>query len=442
MKKILFALLAFASIFSVNAQAYLNDPRYGATPEERTENAKLYAAFGVSFGLKDWGQTSKELQELLQKVPTISENLYIKGVEMYRQRFTAAENDSDRKMALDSIVILFDLRAENFKNHPSRGYGYVLTQKARLYNQLNPDDKENGYKFFVDAITATSEHPVPELVGQYFALVTESFKFDEISLENYMTRYEELSKILKTSQDPTGRDIQASIDATFASSGAANCENIEKIFRPKYEADPSNNDLLKKILGLFNHAKCQNPWQMELLEKYYQNDPQPEFALMLAGVYEERKEYEKALEYINVAINNETDPAEKVKHMLRAAGQTLAMEKYRESASYCEKVLQIDPDNGMASNFYASAVAGAVNSGCSDFDKQAAYWLVVDYYSKALRLIPQDDPQAENIKKAIAVYSGNFPKKDELFMRGLEDGASYNVSCSWVSGKTTVRGRN
>lgn len=430
------------AVYSASAQAYLNDPRYGDTPEQRTENAKLYAAFGVSFGLKDWPQATMELQKLLQATPKISENLYIKGVEMYRQKYVAATSEDDKKVALDSIMTLFDIRADVYANHPTRGKGYVLAQKARMYMQLCPDDKQTIFAYFTDAINATADHPNPELVANYFANVTEAFKFDEINLEEYMTRYENLEKLLKGCPDPAAADIAMSIDATFASSGAANCENIEKIFRPKYEADPTNNDLLKQILGLFNHSKCQNPWQMELLEKYYENDPQPEFALMLAGVYEERKDYEKALEYINVAIANETDPAEKVKHMLRAAGQTLAMDKYRESADYCKKILEIDPDNGMASNFYASAIAGAVNTGCSGFDKQAAYWLVVDYYSKALNMIPEGDPQREDIKKAIGVYSGNFPKKDELFMRGMENGTSYNVSCGWVSGRTTVRGRN
>lgn len=442
MKKLFIGLLFLAAVWSANAQAYLNDPRYGNTPEERTENAKLYAAFGVSYGLKDWGQATKELQQLLQKVPKVSENIYIKGVEMYRQKFVGAETEEAKKIALDSILMIFDIRAEVFKDHPSHGRGYVLAQKARMYLQLVPDDKQGIFGYFVEAIEANAQHPNPELIAQYFANVTESFKFDEINMEEYMTRYENLTKSLKNCADPVAGEILASIDAAFASSGAASCENIEKIFRPKYEADPTNNDLLKQILGLFNHSKCQNPWQMELLEKYYENDPNPEFALMLAGVYEERKDYEKALEFINVAIANETEPAEKVKHMLRAAAQTLAMEKYRDSYDYCKKILEIDPENGMANNFLASAVAGAVNSGCSGFEKQAAYWLVVDYYKKALSFIPEGDPQRDEIIKAINVYSGNFPKKEELFMRTMNDGSPYNVNCGWVSGRTTVRGRN
>lgn len=442
MKKVFFGLLVLFAVNAASAQAYLNDPRYGDTPEQRTENAKLYAAFGVSFGLKDWPQATIELQKLLKAAPKVSENLYIKGIEMYRQKFVSAATDEEKKIALDSIMMLFDIRADVYQSHPTRGKGFVLSQKARMFMQLCPDDKQGTYKLFWEAIEATADKLDQDLVSQYFGNVTQSFSFDEIDMEEYMTRYENLSKLLKASADPAAPSILATIDATFASSGAASCENIEKIFRPKYEADPTNNDLLKQILGLFNHSKCQNPWQMELLEKYYENDPQPEFALMLAGVYEERKEYDKALEYINVAIANETEPAEKVKHMLRAAAQTLAMDKYRESADYCKKIFEIDPDNGMANNFYASAVAGAVNTGCSGFDKQAAYWLVVDYYSKALSLIPEGDPQRDDIKKAIAVYSGNFPKKDELFMRAMENGTPYNVSCGWVSGRTTVRGRN
>ncbi len=147
------------------------------------------------------------------------------------------------------------------------------------------------------------------------------------------------------------------------------------------------------------------------------------------------------MEYLRIAINNETDPAQKTNFMLQGAGMALSSNSYREAAQFARQAIDNDPDNGLAYFILASAYAGGSGSTCSGFDRQTAFWLVVDNLVQARRLLPADDPQQANITQMIGNYSANFPKTEETFMRGLNPGDSYTVNCGWISGRTTVRER-
>lgn len=443
MKKQLLTLLLAITTFGALAQGnFLQDPKWGANEEERTENAKLMNAFNFSYKLKDFPQASFELKQLLGKVPAVSENLYIRGIEIYKDFFANATTPERRKQCVDSILIMFDLRAESFADHQQRGRDYVLAQKALTFNNFS-EDRDKVYAVFMEAIKAgidIIDDSDVELIGTYFANLTESYTIDDITAEQYMQAYENLTGMLANHNNEYSKQIKGDIESMFAGSGAANCENIEKIFKPQYEADPNNADLVKKILGLFSRAKCSTPFQMELLEKYYQTDPQPEIALMLAGVYEEKKEFAKALEFMNIAIDGEKDPAMKVNHLIRAAGQTLQGGNGREAAGFARRAMEIQPNNSMAAFIYASALSTGI-ANCGADSKAFACWLVADAFSAALRVMDANDPLRADAQAALSNMVANFPKAADLFMLGLEDGQGYTVSCGWLSGRTTVRGR-
>lgn len=441
-KQILTLLLAVISLGALAQGDFLQDPRWGDNEEARTENAKLMSAFNFSYKLKDYPQASVELHQLLKNVPAVSENLYIRGIDIYKDNFANATTEERRKLCIDSIMYMFDLRAKSFANHKTRGRDVILAEKALTFNGFS-EDRQKAYEIFITAIEAgidVIDDTDVNLIGTYFKNLTDSYTFEEINADDYINRYENLTGMLANHNNESSQQIKADLEAMFAASGAANCENIEKIFKPKYEADPNNGDLIKKILSLFNRAKCSTPFQMELLEKYYQTDPQPEIALMLAGVYEEKKDFAKALEYLNVAIDNEKDPALKVSYLLRAAGQTLQGGNGREAAAFSRRAMELEPDNAMASFIYANALLSGLN-GCSGENKQFGCWLVADAFGAALRIMNADDPLRTDAQAALNNLAANFPKQADLFMLGMEDGQGYTVNCGWVSGRTTVRGR-
>lgn len=446
MKKLLASLLTFAAIVTTtSAQDFLQDPRYGNSPEERTENVKLLNAFKYSYNIKDYPVATAELKLLLQRAPKSSENLYVQGINIYLDMIANAKHEDVRNKCLDSILIIYDLRAKNFENHATRGKDYVLTQKALTFNSYTgtEQDRIRALGLFQEAIEAGRHNMGDddvELIGTYFKNVTNSFLDDEITLDDYVARYEAQMAMLNEANNQFSRKVAVDVEAMFAGSGAANCDNIEKIFKPKYEANPNDASMVKKILALMSKAKCNTPFTFSVLETYYKTEPTPDVAFMLAGAYEEKGDMEKATEFLQFALANEKDATIKASHLVRMAGQALNAGRSKDAYDLARQALEVESSNSNAAFLVASSMLSGIN-GCSGENKQYAIWLVYDAYSRAISMMSNDDPMRAGAQQAAGSLAANFPKKEDLFMMGLTEGAGHSVSCGWVSGRTTVRGR-
>lgn len=446
MKRKLFitSALIFASIGISSAQQEPQlDERWGEDPAKRKDNALTVNYFNDAYNTKAYGDALRYMHLALNNCPKASQNVYIYGGNIYRDKMNLATTKAERALYLDSMLWLLDRRIDAFGDHPKLGRAYLEAQKALLFNENNTIDRERAFKLFRTAVEVGGKNVDEPMSVTFFNSLTEGFKLDDLTAEEYIDDYDKLISILNMEpDDEANKKAMTDIDALFASSGAASCENIEKIFRPKYEADPNNKAQAKMILGLFSRSKCSSDFQLKLTEDYYKLEPTPELALMLAGIYEEKKDFGKSLEFINIALKGETDPAKKQQMLIRAAGATLGNGNYREAADLARQIVSIDPNSGYGYLLLANAYSGGIR-GCSGFDQQAAYWLVVDTYNQARAKFQEagDATQVSNINGTIGSYVSHFPKTEETFMRGLEPGQGYTVNCGWVSGRTTVRER-
>lgn len=437
-KFLLVLIVAFATFLGANAQQQL-DERYGADPAQRENNARMVQYMKNSYATKMYDDALGYLRQLLVNAPKSSHNMYIWGTEIYRGKLAKAETKAEKTAYLDTILALYDKRIENFGDHEQYGSPYLTAQKALIYSEENPADHKKAFELFRVAIKTGGKDVDPSIVTTFFSLLTDAFKLDDISPEDYIAEYESLSAILAGIEGEAATQTVGAVEALFAASGAASCENIERIFRPKYEADPENADLVKKILGLFSRSKCSSEFQLALTENYYKMDPTPELAAMLAGIYEGKKDYAKALEYSKVAIAGEKDPVRKMAYVLGAANSQYNLGNYRETAELARQAIAIDDAKaGIAYLLLAEAYAGGVKS-CSGFDRQAAYWLVVDTYNQAKSRLQDQPDQVEQINKLVGSYSASFPDDNAIFFRDLTKGQGYTVNCGWVSGRTTIR---
>lgn len=434
---LLFAMVAAMSVAS--AQEY--DPKFGEDPAKRAGNVKMYSMMDDAYKMKSYDEAMSYIRQLIEACPKASPNLYIRAGQIYRNKMQRATSKEDRAKYLDSIMIIFDQRTAAFGDDPKQGVAYIKQEKAKVFFDFAPNDAERAIKLFREAIDAAGKYVEPDLVVALFQMLSESFKIDAITLDEYMTDYQTLVDLLQQEPSEKTETAVSAIENQFVASGAANCENIEKLFKPKYEADPENVELIKKILALFDRSRCQGDFQFALLEKYYSIDPKPIYAAMLASAYEERKNYTKALEFIEIAIAGEKDDKQKANHMLRAAIANIGMSNFRVAADLSRKVIALDENNAMAHLFLANSMANGVGQACGDFERSAAYWLIVDMYRNALKYFTNDAAQTEIINKQIYALTTNFPKGEDILMLGLEMGSGYNVNCGWISGRTTVRSR-
>lgn len=165
-KILLSVALAVVGVVAM-AQDFSDDAKYGkygATPEERKDNIYLLNFFNEAVGNQDFQTASGYLKQLLDKCPKASENIYAKGATVMKNKIARAKSVAEKKTYIDSLMLLYDLRIENFGDHATRGKAYILDRKARDFLIYNPLDHERVLELFREAIAA---QPDPELVAIY-----------------------------------------------------------------------------------------------------------------------------------------------------------------------------------------------------------------------------------------------------------------------------------
>ena len=440
MKKILLGLVAALTVSGgAYAQDYLQDENWGTNPEQRHQNVLIFNYFKDAFELKNFNMAVLYMNQLIENSPKAHENIYIRGIAIYKTKIAQATSLAERNVFVDSLMYVYDKRVDAFgdQTENGRGRGFILKAKAADYQTFRQMDRENIQKFYNEAIEAT-EGKDAMVLNTYFNVLVEDYKSDLVETDLIMGEYDRLAGFMKESDDP--EDGQKVLDNLLLSSGAADCENLERIYRPQYEADLNNVELMTKIVGMLGRAKCENEFLLEVAENLYKVDQAPETALALATLFELRGDYEKSLYYWQESVNNESDPLKKTDYIMRAAASALATSNFRQAATFARECLDIDPNNGLAYMIIGQAYGMSVGSSCSDsFTRLTAYWLVVDNLQRARNLLSGDAAQAEVLTRQINQYSASFPSNEECFFRGLSNGDVYTVNCGWISGRTTVR---
>ena len=430
------AILALPSF--VSAQDY--GPEWGENDSIRLENVTLYSLFRSAYSMKDYNGAVDFLQQLMKNAPAARAEIYHAGVNLYKQKFNSTTDDAQKKIFADSINLIYDAWIKNFGDDPAKGRAFLARAKAIDYNNLMGNDRENARKFFKDAVLADANGQYLDMAAAYFQQLTDDYKlFETVGMDEYISEYEAISSKLDSIDNPEKASVQETIDALASQSGALGCDNIEAIYAPRLAEHPDDKDLYVKALNLLRRNNCDSPFFMEVAEKAHQLDPSSSTAIILAGVFEDRKEYAKAIGFLTDALANETDPETKENLYIRIAVNNLGASNAKAAADNAKQAMALNPNSGLAYYTYAQALSAGAEACEKGFQQQSVYWLVYDNLAKARQLLKDDDTQIQDIDKQLAAYSLNFPSNEETFFRGLEENSSYTVSCGWISGTTTVR---
>ena len=222
-KRICLLLAALALTGSALAQDYKDDPKYGADPASREENVRILNFFSDAYKAKDYALATVYLRQLIANAPQASENMYIRGIDIYKNKAVGAQTKEERRMYVDSILWVFDKRIEAFGEHPQRGEAYLRGEKAKMFLTMMPADRERLFKLFREALD--EKHPFePALAVLYFNSVVESYKLDDVTPEELIETYEQLSQRVENNTSDEAAEAAKALDDLFATSGAANCE--------------------------------------------------------------------------------------------------------------------------------------------------------------------------------------------------------------------------
>jgi tetratricopeptide (TPR) repeat protein len=215
---------------------------------------------------------------------------------------------------------------------------------------------------------------------------------------------------------------------------------LEELYTKEFAAKPGDVDVLTKAYTLMSMAGCTSDFYISVGEQYYAVKPSTDVAIRLATLFENKQQYDKALQYLTPMIESETDPTAKSNLYVRVAASELGQKSNSAAAQAARQAIALDSNNGAAHMLLAEADIGGA-SGCSGFGAQTVFWLAYDELVRARDSFAGDAAMQEAANSRMGSVRGNFPTTEDAFMYGVQNNSSYTVSCGWVSGTTTARTR-
>ena len=276
------------------------------------------------------------------------------------------------------------------------------------------------------------------MLAIYFKNLCDDYSNDLVDAMTVVNAYESNIKYFEDIL-PEQQEFKEQFESCFGMSGAASCENIEKIFAPKIAANPNDKDVFAQAFTLMKRAKCTSDFFFTVGEKYHVLNPSADVAMALAESYQDIKKYDKANQYLREALAKATDAVERENLLVRVGTLEMAENDNRAAVATFNEVLKNEAEDGDGLAYYFLAqcyVAGA--QGCSGFGRDATFWVAYDMLQKAIPMLETQQPDlVENAKTLAASYRRAFPSTEECFFNELKEGSSYTVNCGYASGMTT-----
>lgn len=425
--------------------------KYGEDSVTCIQNISLYREFYKQWKSSKYKNESvkdavKPWKWLLKNCPASTENLYVDGPKIMGYLIDNEKDPAVKEKLVDTLMMIYDMRYQYFPSKKGADRkGYVLARKGVDLIQTDPKRYEQAYNILKEAI----EIEGPKASGSalvYYMYTTvkmvQNKKLDKsVVVDIYDLTSTYLNDIVNKYQQKGDTKRAASYEKYLNNvekyfEPYANCDDLVSIYQEKFDANPNDLKLLKRITGILAKKKCDDtPLFFAASENLYKLEPSPEAALNIGIMLVKQKETAKSIDYLKQAESlTKPDDLKKVYILLADAYKTQG--SYSAGRDYAYKALKIDPNLGQAYLIIAQ-MYGASGKLCAkdEIEKSAVYWAAVDQCYKAKQVDPELAPAAN---KLINSYSKLFPKVDRLFFHNLKEGETYEIGC-WMNVSTKVR---
>lgn len=432
---VLTAVLSLAAGMNVYAQG-----KYGADSAECIKYLSYYQEYykqkNYDSALPNWRQAYSICP------PTASANMI--GAHgstlLTRQISKVARNKAAVQGLVDTLLALQDLKV---KYYPKTKVS-ALNNKGQYIIKYRNTDKKYMNQELLSILDELGVETNKTILFNTLESSIDLFKEGSSDAEQVLGVYEKVIDCIENApaKDSAARaenaKTKSDIEAIFAQSNVASCDDIIRIFTPKLDEDPGNISIAGNIVKLMNSTEgCfTNDLYMRAVTTLHNNTPSAKTAFGLYRLNSVNNNTEKAIAYIEEAVSLCDDDA-------------LAAEYNYEMAVYC---LQ----NGNKAKAYAAAgraaalgngytgkaymVMGNIWKGTScggnEITSRAHFWAAADFYAMAAKADPS---LAEEANRQAGSCSAYYPGVADAFMYGFSNGQGYTVSCGGMTKATTVR---
>jgi len=426
---VLFIPLLF---FSINLSAQ-NGWDWGPDKEECKQN---YVLLQTSAKAKRFGEAHPALTYLLKEAPNLNKALYQYGAQVF-EGLASAEKDPTRKAELqDSALIMYDTRIKHFGEEKT-----VLNYKGRVayaYLINNAKRRDELYPMYKKIYELNGVNTKSYNMYYYFDIAGREKRKGNLTEEQLLALYEELGeKLEKQANAQTSASSKASIlsykdkiDAKLSSYVKVDCDFINKVYAPKFEANPDLKSA-KTLYNLLLSAEClSEPIFLKASEYVMESEPSYAGYRIQAKVYERNKDFDNAVINFEKAVSLAKSDEDKAKTYMDIAEAYKAQGKSSKAREYAYKYLELAPDNADGYVFIGNLYM--YSSSCTNTSDRLQgsliYIAAYDKYQKA-----GNSSKMSEARKY-------FPTMEQIFSRGKKEGDVMNTGC-WIGENVSLRKR-
>lgn len=437
-------VIGFLSVPQLKLQA--QDTLVGKYGEDSTNcvmNNSLYYEFyrqwkQSKYKSPAWKDAIKPWRWVFLNCPKSTKNIYLHGEKLVEELIKNESDKAKKDKYIDTLMMVYAKRIEYFGNE-----GYVKGKWGSDLYKYRPEAYEEAYGLLKTSVELERNESEGSVLIYYFRSAEKMVKAEKLEASVLFDIYDQTSEIIEynirkykaegneklvTRWENVRNNIELSIEPYM------DCPQIVSIYTPKFNDNPENVELLKKIAKLLDKNDCDVPLYREVVEKLHNLEPSAESAYLLGKMYIKLEDWATAAKYLEQAIQLYEDDNDKADARYLLANVYLQQKRYAEARSQCYEYLKVRPDEGKIYILIGDLYAMSANQ-CIDEELKVAYWPAVDMYIKAKNVDPSVEEQAKNKINTFSLY---FPAKEQLFFRDLKPGDSYTVGC-WINVTTTVR---
>ncbi|MBQ4549227.1 MAG: hypothetical protein IJA42_08635 [Bacteroidales bacterium] len=380
--------------------------------------------------------------------PSLRQNTYLDGVTIMTYAFIRPEKNAEIKdKYVDTLIMIYDKRAEYFPNGKNGSQvGNIMGRKGIDIFTWAPHRYEEAYNALKQAIELDGNNSNYAFINTYFTTVITMVKNGKLEESAILDEYDRLSGIvdynIKVNTEMANEKVLNNFNETKANLDLAvqpyaNCEDLVRIYQPKFDANPNDVELLTKIAQVLEKRKCDDSeLYLAVAVNLHKVNPSPESAYLIGKKYLAEKDYNQATKYLLESTKSENTDWAHQSYIYLA--QIMNMNKnYEQGRTYARRAYELDKSNGepfiIIGQLYA---ASAKDCGTGDFYSKTAFWAAVDQFEKAKSIDPSLKDKANELINAYVHY---FPTIESIFFNGFEEGQDFTIEGCWINETTKVR---
>lgn len=451
MKKtaLVLALIFVLGITNVNAQ------RFGKTPQDSIECLMNNSLFKEFYKQKAYKDAYEPWKKVLEICPKYHINTYRQGynilVNLYK---TATPEEKDQYF--NDMLLMYDKWGE-FDGE----IWNATARKAEWYEQCKPNEQEKIYNLFKQAKEIADKNNA--LLDQVFCVkylratinyLTSSnaskeqwsdlfdvYDYASNAMEQSLTNSSnELDIVTQKNDTKAIGKLQKEVDNTRININAletliepfASCEKIVPIYEDRFNANPNDLTLLKKITTNMERKGCtKEDLFLKATENLHKLEPTPKTASLMGQMLIGKGQFADAIQYLEEAEKTAPEASVKTKSALALANALLKIKNFSAAREAARRAISYDK------SYAGKASILIANMYLATGGREAA-WAA---YEEAARAKSIDPSVSTDAQKIMSAAHSRFPLKQDIFFEGKSAGSSVGVG-GWIGGSATIRTRD